>query len=232
MNKIEWRNSLKDEKCIELFSHMPDKVFESARIRQVKKNRIVVEKEHQIKDVLLCCQGQMQVRNEFRNGMVYNFDYTEPISYIGVMELLAEKNTYSAYLQAKTDCEVLVVPMGVFFEWFYQDQWLMLEVLKFMAKGMYERSFNSGEHRIYPANYQIIRYLIENYELAGKEEVFLEISKEEIGTLFCISTRTVHRTLKVWKEADIITVNRRGIGIRSDQYKQLCEICREMRNQL
>ncbi len=232
MNKEDWMNSLKDEKNLELFEHMPAKVFECSHVKRVKKGLFVVEKEQQIKEVLLCCKGQMQVQNEFLNGTVYNFDFAEPISYIGVMELLAESTIYSAYLKTKTDCEFLVIPINIFMEWFYKDQWLILEVLKFVSKSMFERSFTIGEHRVYPANYQIVKYLIECYEASADEPVFIQKSKEEMGTLFCISTRTVHRVLKQLKETDIVSVNRKGIGVSKEQYKKLVNKFEEMRDEL
>jgi len=232
MNKEEWKNSLKDEKNLELFEHMPAKVFEYSHVKKVEKGFFVVEKEQQIKEVLLCCKGQMQVQNEFLNGTVYNFDFAEPISYIGVMELLADSNIYSAYLKTKTDCEFLVIPINIFMEWFYKDQWLILEVLKFVSKSMFERSFTIGEHRVYPANYQIVKYLIESYEATSEEFVFIQKSKEEISTLFCISTRTVHRVLKQLKEADIVSVNRTGISISKEQYNKLTDKLKEMRDEL
>lgn len=232
MNKEEWKNSLTDAKNQELFAHMPENVFSYAYVRSFKKGCFVVEKEQEIKEILLCCKGKMQVQNEFPNGAIYSFDYARPISYIGVMELLAERTIYSAYLKAKTDCECLVIPINVFFKWFYKEQWLILEVLKFVSKSMYERSVTIGEHRIYPANYQIVRYLINRYEEDYQEEVFIEIKKEEIGALFCISTRTVHRVLKQLKEANIVTVTNKGIGITKEQYKELINKFKEMRDEL
>ena len=232
MNKEDWMSSLTDAKNKELFYHMPEKVFACAHIKMIKKDAFVVEKEQEIKEILLCCKGKMQVQNEFRNGTIYNFDYVEPISYIGVMELIADRTIYSAYLKAKTDCECLVIPIKVFFDWFYKDQWLILEVLKFVSKSMYERSFTSGEHQVYPANYQIVKYLIGCYETSQEESVFIQMSKEEISTLFCISTRTVHRVLKQLKEADIITVNSKGVGITKEQYNKLIHKFKEMRDKL
>ncbi|MFA9462878.1 MAG: Crp/Fnr family transcriptional regulator [Velocimicrobium sp.] len=232
MNEEAWKNALKDEKNQELFAHMPAKVFDCARVRKLKSGSFVVEKEQEIKEILLCCKGQMQVQNEFLNGTIYNFDYAEPISYIGVMELLADSTIYSAYLKAKTDCEILVIPTKVFFDWFYKDQWLILEVLKFVSKSMFERSFTIGEHRVYPAIFQIVKYLIACYEASDDDMVFIQKSKEEISTLFCISTRTVHRVLKQLKEANIVSVRRNGIGISREQYNKLIDQFEEMRNQV
>lgn len=232
MNKDKWIDTLDNEKSKELFLHMPAKVFECAYVKTIKKGSFVVEKEQIIKEVLLCCKGQMQVQNEFLNGTVYNFDYAEPVSYIGVMELIAESDIYASYLKAKTDCEFLVVPTKVFLEWFYKDQWLIMEVLKFVSKSMFERSYNIGEHRVYPANYQIMRYLVECYEESDEENVFIQKTKEEIGTLFCISTRTVHRVLKQLKEADLVVVSRNGVSVSREQYKKILNKFEEMRYEL
>lgn len=229
MDKHEWKRTLTDDKNLALFAHMPEKVFACAQQKKLKKGMYVVEKEQEIKEILLCCKGKMEVRNEFRNGMIYSFDYAEPISYVGVMELLAGSEVYSAYLQAKTDCEFLIVTKSVFFDWFYKDQWLILEVLTFVSKSMYVRSFNSGEQRICPANYLIVKYLLELFKEVDKKPLFIEVSKEEIGTLFCISTRTVHRVLKQLKEEDMLTVNRKGIVVTKSQYELLNKKFEEMR---
>lgn len=232
MEKEEWMKSLLDEKNQELFQHMPASTFASAYVKRVKKGAFVVEKEEPIKEVMICCRGKMQVLNEFHNGAVYNFAYAEPVSYIGVMELIAKKTIYSAYLKAATDCELLVLPIQVFFDWFYKDQWLVMEVLTFLSKSMFERSFTVGEQRVYPANYQVVKYLIEQYEEARRESIFLIRTKEEMATLFCISTRTLHRVLKQLKEEEVITVKRNGVGISKEQYQKLKTRFEEMRSEL
>ena len=49
----------------------------------------------------------MIVRNEFENGFIYDFASIEPISYIGAMEVMANKNIYSSTLQTVTDSIIL-----------------------------------------------------------------------------------------------------------------------------
>ncbi|MGL5328144.1 MAG: Crp/Fnr family transcriptional regulator [Peptostreptococcaceae bacterium] len=202
---------------------MPNHIKDKTKIKEISKGKIVVLKGNEIESVYISCQGKMQVKNEFENGFVYSFANVDPIAYIGVMEIMANKKTYSSTLQATTDCVILDIPKDDFEEWIKKDHELTLEILRFISNSMYEQSLNNGEVLAYPAICILISYLINVFESDDKETIFLEKTREEISSLLGFSVRTLNRNLKILKEDNLISVSRKGILITQEQFNQLCK---------
>lgn len=202
---------------------IPNHIKDKTKIKEIPKGKIVVLKGNEIESVYISCQGKMQVKNEFENGFVYSFASVKPIAYIGVIELMANKKTYSSTLQATTDCVILEIPKNDFEDWIKKDQKLTLEVLRFVSNSMYEQSLKNGEVLAYPAICILISYLINVFESDDKNVIFLEKTREEISSLLGFSVRTLNRNLKILKEDNLISVNRKGILITKQQFNQLCK---------
>ena len=165
----------------------------------------------------------MQVKNEFENGFSYSFASISQIAYIGVMELMADKKIYSSTLQSTTECTILEIPKEDFLNWIINDKEMMLEVLKFISRSMYDQSLKTGEGLAYPSICILMDYLINVFRSEDSEIVFLEKSREEIGSILGFSVRTINRNLKELKEQGLVTVTRKGILISEENFIKLCE---------
>ena len=69
----------------------------------------------------------------------------------------------------------------------------------------------------------LINYLINVFESENKKEVFIEKTREEIGSILGFSVRTINRNLKVLKEENLLSVSRKGILITQKQCEKLYE---------
>lgn len=105
---------LENQKAREFIDKIPNNIKLKSKIRKIEKQKLIVLKGNEIKSIYISCQGKMQVRNEFENGFVYGFANVEPIAYIGVIEMMADKQTYSSTLQATTECIILEIPIEDF----------------------------------------------------------------------------------------------------------------------
>ena len=109
MNEKYLYKNIENKKVKELINRIPNEIKNNCKIKKFEKGKIVVLKENNIKSMYLHCKGQMKVRNEFENGFVYDFAVIEPISYIGAMEIMANKDTYSSTLQATADSIIIEI---------------------------------------------------------------------------------------------------------------------------
>lgn len=216
----------------QILNNIPKDIQDHIKIRKIKKGTYVTEKSANISHIYIFCKGHMQVKNEFANGMVDVFAAIEPIAYIGAIELLGGSTVYSAFLQAKTDCEILELPNEYFFKWLSCDKQFMYEVLKFVSKLMLDQSTNSREALIYPAIFLVTRYLVESYKNDGNEIMYLEKSTSEIGAFFCVSVRTIQRVLKQLRESGLVYIKRNVIMVNSSQYNKLIQKLDEMESKL
>ena len=214
-------NRIRNKDAKKFIEKIPSNIKLKCKIRIIEKGKIVVLKGNDIENISVSCQGKMQVRNEFENGFVYSFASINPIAYIGVMEIMANKQNYSSTLQTSTECIILEIPKWDFIEWITSDQELTLEVLHFVSKSMYEQSLKTGEGLAYPAICILITYLMNVFENEDKDIAILEKTREEIGSILGFSIRTINRNLKILKEENLISVNRKSISITREQFNRL-----------
>lgn len=214
-------NRIRNKDAKKFIEKIPSNIKLKCKIRIIEKGKIVVLKGNDIENIYVSCQGKMQVRNEFENGFVYSFASINPIAYIGVMEIMANKQNYSSTLQTSTECIILEIPKSDFIEWITSDQELTLEVLHFVSKSMYEQSLKTGEGLAYPAICILITYLMNVFESEDKDIAILEKTREEIGSILGFSIRTINRNLKILKEENLISVNRKSISITREQFNRL-----------
>lgn len=214
-------NRIRNKDAKKFIEKIPSNIKLKCKIRIIEKGKIVVLKGNDIENIYVSCQGKMQVRNEFENGFVYSFASINPIAYIGVMEIMANKQNYSSTLQTSTECIILEIPKWDFIEWITSDQELTLEVLHFVSKSMYEQSLKTGEGLAYPSICILITYLMNVFENEDKDIAILEKTREEIGSILGFSIRTINRNLKILKEENLISVNRKSISITREQFNRL-----------
>ena len=221
MNNSLLYKQLENEQAKAFIEKIPENIKDRCKLKKIEKGKLLVLKGNNIENIYIHFQGKMQVKNEFENGFVYSFANIKPIAYIGAMEIMANKKTYSSTLQTTTECIILKMPKSDFKNWINIDQKFTLEVLHFVSKSMYEQSLKTGEVLAYPAICILTNYLINVFENEDKDVVFLEKTREEIGSILGFSVRTINRNLKELKEEKLITVNRKGISITKEQFDKL-----------
>ena len=118
---------------------------------------------------------------------------------------------------------IIEIPKNDFINCIENDHKLALDVLHFVSNNMYKQAVKTGEVLAYPAICTLINYLINVFESENKEEVFIEKTREEIGSILGFSVRTINRNLKVLKEENLLSVSRKGILITQKQCEKLYE---------
>ena len=221
MNNSLLYKQLENEQAKAFIEKIPENIKDRCKLKKIEKGKLLVLKGNNIENIYIHFQGKMQVKNEFENGFVYSFANIKPIAYIGAMEIMANKKTYSSTLQTTTECIILKMPKSDFKNWINIDQKFTLEVLHFVSKSMYEQSLKTGEVLAYPAICILTNYLINVFENEDKDVVFLEKTREEIASILGFSVRTINRNLKELKDEKLITVNRKGISITKEQFDKL-----------
>lgn len=221
MNNSLLYKYLGNQDAKDFIEKIPINIKNKCKLRKIEKGKLLVLKGNNIEYVYIHCQGKMQVKNEFENGFVYSFANIKPIAYIGAMEIMANKQTYSSTLQTTTECIILEMQKIDFKNWINTDHKLTLKVLNFVSSRMYEQSLKTGEVLAYPAICILTNYLINVFESQDKDVVFLEKTREEIGSILGFSVRTINRNLKELKDENLITVIRKGISITKEQFDKL-----------
>lgn len=212
---------IKDKESKEFLNQIPNSIKTKYNIVIFNKSDVITFKGDNIEKIYISLEGNMQVKNEFENGFIYSFAEIESISYIGAMEIIADQHQYSSTLQATTQCIMIEMNVEDFIKWIKTDHSLTLKILKFVSKDMYKQSLKKGEGLAYPAIYSLISYLTSVYEAEGDEILYIQKSREEIGSKLGFSIRTINRNIKILKEENLISVNRKTISINEEQFNKL-----------
>ena len=212
---------IKNEEVKSFINEIPAYIKDNCKIVNFNKSHIVTCTGENIEKIYISLDGKMKVKNEFANGFVYNFAEIDSISYIGVMEIMADENIYSSTLETTTECIMIEMEVEDFKNWIINDHNLTLKVLKFVSKGMHIQSLKKGEGFAYPAIYLLISYLKSAYEDSKSKILSLQESREEIGSKLGFSIRTINRNIKILKDENLITVNRKTISINEEQFNKL-----------
>lgn len=172
MNNSLLYKYLENQDAKDFIEKIPINIKNKCKLRKIEKGKLLVLKGNNIEYIYIHCQGKMQVKNEFENGFVYSFANIKPIAYIGAMEIMANKQTYSSTLQTTTECIILEMQKIDFKNWINTDHKLTLKVLNFVSSRMYEQSLKTGEVLAYPAICILTNYLINVFESQDKDVVF------------------------------------------------------------
>ena len=123
---------IKNEEVKSFINEIPVYIKDNCKIVNFNKSHLVTCTGENIEKIYISLDGKMKVKNKFANGFVYNFAEIDSISYIGVMEIMADENIYSSTLETTTECIVIEMEVEDFKNWIINDHNLTLKVLKFV----------------------------------------------------------------------------------------------------
>ena len=122
-------------------------------------------------------------------------------------------------------------PLAIFKDHGYETYGIDIDEEEIQRAKEFEEKHNL-ELNISKGDMRNLKFEDEYFSYIYSYNTIFHMSKEEISTLFCISTITLHRVLKQLKEADIITVNSKGVVITKEQYNKFIHKFKEMRDKL
>lgn len=207
-----------------LFKEETEEILKKASIVKVRAGKRFITQNEKIDGIYILVAGKVCVFEEYPTGNMYIFQENTAPTFFGEMEIFAEMDSFIASLFAKTDCVLVVVPVGCYAEFIQAHPEAFYE----RAKIDFQLLVKSGrENRLYmqlDGKERIKMYLIQRYEkLDSDDRCVLRITKQKIADEIGFSLRTVQRALKKLNEENFIELAGHKILVSEEQYMKMAD---------
>ncbi len=208
----------------ELTVNMPEQLKTSFTLRRFAPNTIIHQKNTELTNFGIVCQGQHRVINEFENGNIFMIEKNSAISFIGEVTLLAGYTHSSVTIETITECLVMFISLAGFEAWISADNTFLRRVTQDISRKLYSASYSRGERQYYSVRYLVLRYLLEHAHAGlarGKQEVLIRQTRQQMAEEIGLTTKTLNRTLKELRESGLLDIQKGKVAISAGQGEQM-----------
>ncbi|MDO4295885.1 MAG: Crp/Fnr family transcriptional regulator [bacterium] len=203
--------------------NMPEEIKKRYTIRTYPAGTIIHQKHYPLDYFGIVCDGEHRVINEFQNGNVFMIEKNEPIDFIGEVTILAGKQETSVTIETLTECTVFMITRRDFENWIQKDIGFLRLVAEKVAYKLYRSSYNRGARLFYPPNFLLLDYIL---RCASEEKIkkngyiIVKKTREELYEELGMTVKTINRTIKKLKEAELISIYKGKIKMDYEQYEK------------
>jgi CRP-like cAMP-binding protein len=200
----------------------PYEIFNRFEIKEYKKGEIVCEQDKVNEYFYIILRGSANIYIMAENGRKYSQSIYKKGDYIGELEIFDLK-PYICTVEAYTDLTLIRLHRDYFLQWVEKDRNFLLYITKTLCNSFYALSQKAGQDTLYSLRYRVCTYLISCLTTGRKTDQGIEISvqKEQLGSQFVVTERSINRILKYLKEKGIIEVKNKSLVIIDiDRLKQ------------
>ncbi len=156
-------------------------------------------------------KGSVTVLIEDDDGREMIIAYLNKGDFIGEMGLFDESPTRSAWIKAKTECEVAEISYAKFKELLREDPDIMLRIGQQMATRLRETTGKVGSLAFLDVTGRVARTLLELTRepdaMTHPDGMQIKITRQEIGRIVGCSREMVGRVLKSLEEQGLVAVS-------------------------
>lgn len=194
-------------------------------LRTLQPHCLIHQKGTPLREVGILLKGSFRAVNEFENGNLFMIETNDPISFTGEVAHLSGYGVTSVTLETVTECRIAFLPVKVFDRWLDSDIRLLRYVSERIANKLYVTSYHRGERMFYSTKYVLLKYLLDEYDNAKRQNPMVVIRKtrqqmcEEIG----MSVNSINRLLTSFRQENLIEMNHGKIAMDPEQHRSAQE---------
>ena len=184
--------------------------FEHCPRRSYKTNQLIISAGDQSRMMYYLVSGSVSVIMEDQSGHEIVLAYLNGGDFFGEMGMFDERSERSAWVRARSACEVAQVSYDKLNELSQQHPEVLIGMLKLLALRVRDTSRKLGDLAFKDVNGRIARTLI---ELCATDEakqmekgVGIDITRQELGRIVGCSREMASRVLKGMEERGLIEV--------------------------
>lgn len=203
--------------------NMPPDIREHCIIRVLPPGQIIHQKNYELDYFAFVCSGDHRAINEFENGNVYMIEKNEAIDFVGEVTILAGQERTSVTLETITECVLLQMPRKDFERWIREDIHLLYLIATKVAFKLYRSSSKNGATLFYPPNFLLLEYLVQyadRHMTGNKSSVTVPFTRNQLEEELGINIKTLNRTVKKLKDADMIGIMKGKLTFNKEQYEK------------
>ncbi|MBR5509596.1 MAG: Crp/Fnr family transcriptional regulator [Lachnospiraceae bacterium] len=202
-----------------LFQDCPDYVFQKMQCLKVKKGNILLRSGTPAKNVYIVLQGHLSGIDLQRVGTMYMFTEYSVGEVLGDFELFGNLKNYLITINASTDCELFVIPSGIYLKWMKQDINALFMRTKMLMHTLASETSTDRKNLFLDCKDRMIVYLVSEYEKSsGGSDYKLKKTQLELADRIGFNVRTIQRNIQILEKEEMIYTEGGKICFSREQY--------------
>lgn len=231
MNLREMWKKYENEKEFNL-SVLPDFITSQGIEIKYQPNSSIVTRGDFPRYIYFIKSGSALGTRSYENGNVYDyFQINESNGSIGLLEIMARKDSYIATIVAISEVHVLRIEAAAVYDFIMSNNEMLHRCITLVSQDLYKRSGNDGI-LYYLDGVNRVRFYLANYYEMNKnndEDVLVEPQYQTIANNIGVNIRTVVRSIKILKDLNEISSVKKRIMISKEQHKKLLKNLEDMK---
>ena len=181
---------------------------EERDVYDFKKKHILYSEGQRPKGVYFVISGKIKIYKGSADGKDLITAITGPGDFFGYISILEETN-YKDSAQALEDSKLMFIPREDFLELITNDTRIAKQFIGIITKNVLDKeealinlAYNSLRKKVAYG----LSQLIDKYKVPGKEEIVLDISRENLAQTIGVATESLIRTLAEFKSEGLIDI--------------------------
>ena len=155
----------------------------------------------------------------------YDYMFFNSVYAFGGMEIVMNLQNYRTTLQTVTECVILKIPAPAFRDWMDSDIHALKHEAQLIGEYLLEQARCSRALLFLQGSNRVAFLLVQQYRSRAKNGVLrLSGNRQELSDFTGLCVKTINRSIKKFRESELITMDGRYLLVNYEQYVRLEEI--------
>ena len=187
-------------------------------IIEYNKNETIINVKEPVDYVYFLLDGQASIWGEIEwaNNIIA---YIYPNELLGLLEILNEIDTYTAFVLAETKCRVFRIPRDTFIDMLQTDCDLCYKTLKLLGR-MTSKNMEDANIKKLFSHYDIIGYYL-FLQSKHKLPYTCYYTRSQLSEILNINLRTLYRNISLLEEDGLLNIKKGKIIVDKENFTKL-----------
>ena len=204
------------------FRTAPDWLLDSCTLQEMEKGTTFIKEGDPASVVFFIVRGVIKATDYRIYGIAYDFKLFWKMYAFGGMEVIVHLDRYQATLKTVTPCTVLRVPSQAFRRWVESDLEALRRESQMMGEYLLETARENRALLFLQGADRLGLLLVTRYQRCAHNGVLkLSRDRQELADATGLCLKTISRSVKKFRQADMLTVQGDSILVSREQYERL-----------
>ena len=204
----------KEKKIYDIFKDCPYHILRAVKLKKYPAGAFRLEQDEIHDKFYILVDGEVDIFILSDYGKKYYLTTYGKANFIGELELF-DRRTYMCQVIGRGSVTTLELDRDSYLDWLENDHNFNQYVLKILCNHTYVSMQKMGKNTLYPLKQRICHFLIEETVNKGKKSatINVEVLAERMG----VTSRSVNRVLKEFKDKDILEISNSKVVIKNEE---------------
>lgn len=219
LNEIE---TDRREQFEQYFRTAPMWLMETFSVEELEEGTIFVQEGEPADTIYFIGKGLIKATDYRIYGINYDFMVFDKVYAFGGMEVIINLDKYQTTLQTATKCTVLKIPKEGFRKWLDSDIAALHHESRLMGEYLLEQARESRMLLFLQGADRVAFLLMRRYRKYAQNGILkMKGDRQELSDFTGLCVKTITRSIKKFRENEMITTQGSYIIINYDQYRRM-----------